>query len=380
MKLATLPGGPHLTYCTNIHPGESWQEVRANLEHRVSAVKARVAPHEPFGVGLRLSARAAGEVSPEELRDLTSRLGFYVFTINAFPYGAFHGTRVKENVYRPDWREDARVEYTLRCARLLAAVLPAGVKAGSVSTVPVAFAPRAASRLALEEAASRILTVARGLSAIEKETGRRIVLALEPEPACLLETTRDAVHFYEEELARRAAAEEALLRTHVGVCLDACHAAVELEDPGESVRGLERAGIAIAKVQLRAGLEARGLEARAALARFCEDTYLHQTVVQRADGSVARYLDLPSALSEDLGDAMLRTHFHVPIFAPRFGPLAGTQAWLKELLGIARSRAISEHLEIETYTWDVLPKEHRGLAVEEDVAREIGWVKEVLAC
>jgi sugar phosphate isomerase/epimerase len=380
VKLATLPGAPHLTYCTNIHAGESWQEVKATLERRVTAVKARVSPDQPFGVGLRLSARAAAEVSREELSALARTHGFYVFTINAFPYGAFHGTRVKEDVYRPDWREDARVTYTLRCARLLAAVLPAELRTGSVSTVPVAFAPRAGSRLALEEASARILEVARGLAAIENETGRRIVLALEPEPACLLETTSDAVRFYEEELARRAGVEEPILRAHVGVCLDACHAAVELEEPNDAVSRLERAGIAIAKIQLSAGLEARGAAARAALGRFCEDTYLHQTVVRRANGSVARYLDLPEALREDHGDAMLRTHFHVPIFAPRFGALDGTQPWLAELLGIARTRCLSEHLEIETYTWDVLPAEHRGAAVEDDIAREVGWVKGALGC
>jgi hypothetical protein len=205
-------------------------------------------------------------------------------------------------------------------------------------------------------------------------------LALEPEPACLLETTGDLVRFYEEKLAQRAGADERILRAHVGACLDACHAAVELEEPLAAVERLARAGIAIAKIQLSAGLEARGAEARLALARFCEDTYLHQTVVQRADGTVARYVDLPDALRDDHGEAMLRTHFHVPIFAPRFGPLAGTQAWLADLLGHVRGRAVSEHLEIETYTWDVLPKEHRGASVEEDVAREIRWVKEVLAC
>jgi len=35
-------GAAHLTYCTNIHPGESWAEVEANLARHVVAVKARV--------------------------------------------------------------------------------------------------------------------------------------------------------------------------------------------------------------------------------------------------------------------------------------------------------------------------------------------------
>jgi sugar phosphate isomerase/epimerase len=378
VKLAKLPGAPHLTYCTNIHPGESWSDVRAILKDKVARVRASF--DGPFGVGLRLSARAAEELAIPELASILEEHGLYVFTINAFPYGAFHGTRVKENVYRPDWREDARVIYTLRCARILAALLPNDARTGSVSTVPVAFAPRAGAPEEREEAARRILAVARGLREIEGETGRTILLALEPEPACLLETTDDLARFYEEELVPRAGPDERVLRAHVGACLDACHAAVELEDPREAVLRLDRAGIPIAKVQLSAGLEARGAEARAALARFCEDTYLHQTVVRTVDDRVLRYVDLPDALRDDHGEAMLRTHFHVPIFAPRFGPLAGTQPWLAELLGIARTRAISEHLEIETYTWDVLPKEHRGATVEDDVVREIRWVKGVLGC
>src|SRR5438132_878800 len=104
-----LVGGAHLTYCTNIHPGESWSEVRANLERHVVRVKERIAPRERFGIGLRLSAQAARELASPPLmmafRRWLDAHDLYVFTINAFPYGAFHGTRVKEDVYRPDWLE-----------------------------------------------------------------------------------------------------------------------------------------------------------------------------------------------------------------------------------------------------------------------------------
>ena len=47
----------HLTYCTNIHAGGDWPEVRDALA-RTSLVRRQVAPDRPFGVGLRLSAVA----------------------------------------------------------------------------------------------------------------------------------------------------------------------------------------------------------------------------------------------------------------------------------------------------------------------------------
>ena len=386
MKLGALPGAPHLGYCTNIHAGESWPEVLEVVRTKVSAVKARVSPDAPFGVGLRLSARAAAALAvPGVLARFQETLaagGLYVFTINGFPYGDFHGTRVKENVYRPDWTEPLRAEYTLQLARILAALLPDSVRTGSVSTVPLGFRAAGATDVRAAAMADTLRRVARELAALAAETGKHIVVALEPEPACALETTDDAVRFFEDQLFARARApgSEAEVRAHVGVCLDACHAAVEFEDATESVTRLEKAGIAIAKLQLTNAIEARGAAARARLARFAEDTYLHQCVVRHADGSLTRTLDLPEALGQSLReDDVLRTHFHVPIFLERLGELSGTQGFLRALLALVRSRAISEHLEVETYTWDVLPAEHRQPSMVDDIARELAWVQEVLA-
>jgi len=365
-------GGAHLTYCTNIHAGESWDEVRANLERYVVRVKARVAAKDHFGVGLRLSARAARELSsPREmsaLRRWLDREGLYVFTINAFPYGAFHGTRVKEDVYRPDWLEDDRVAYTELCADLLATLLPAGVT-GSVSTVPVCFHARACDDWR-EQAAGRIAHAARHLEQLEARTGRRVVLALEPEPRCVVETIAQAVALFEGPLAH-------VSREHVGVCLDACHAAVEFEDARAAVDALRGKGIAIAKAQLSCGLRIAPVDdaAREALAPFAEGVYLHQVVTR--DGR--RYDDLPDALADRAAPAdEWRVHFHVPIFRDALGPFTGTQAWLAELLAIQRADAFTPHLEVETYTWDVLPAEFRGEPVEDAIARELEWVLERL--
>jgi sugar phosphate isomerase/epimerase len=389
----------HLTYCTNIHPGESWAEVRRNLESQVLRVKALVAPHESFGVGLRLSAEAAGSLADpatlDELRTFLAANDLYVFTINGFPYGPFHGTRVKEDVYRPDWLEEERLLYTDALAGILAALLPAGLE-GSVSTVPGCFKPRAADDSGASAAmADRFIRHASTLVNLERDTGKRIALALEPEPFCVLETVAEAVAFFEAHLfaqgavARLAsltdlgpsAAEEALHR-HLGVCFDACHAAVEFEDPKAAVSALQSAGIAIHKIQVSAGLRVSppSLENRAALAPFAEDVYLHQVVARRG-GELRRHADLAPALGDDAAttDDEWRIHFHVPLFREELGPFRNTQAFLRELLALQTREGITSHLEVETYTWHVLPAEYRGADVAEDVARELRWTLDALA-
>jgi hypothetical protein len=386
-----------LTYCTNIHPGESLAEVREVLATHVAAVRDRVSPHAPFGVGLRLSAQAAGELEQpgelERFRALLAEQRLYVFTINGFPYGGFHGRRVKERVYAPDWRAAERSAYSARLARLLAALLPESCAHGSVSTVPVGFRAELEAETARQLAARSLLEHAAQLVELTRTTGKEIVLALEPEPFCALETTADAVSFFERFLlgaealawfsARTGlapAAAEAALRRHLGVCLDACHAAVVFESPDACVGGLEAAGIRIAKLQISAGLEAElggGRDMARALGRFADDVYLHQVFEQSEHGR-ARYLDLPDALERVAGSELARRwriHFHVPVFAERLGEFASTQPTLRAILARQRARPFTQHLEVETYTWDVLPEEHRAVPVAEAIARELAWAR-----
>jgi len=392
------PGDPHLTYCTNIHPGETWAEVRSNLERHVLAVKARVAPDQPFGVGLRLSAEAAERLA--EPKELDAFLEFlqvhqlYVFTINGFPYGPFHGQPVKERVYLPDWLDPERLRYTDRLATLLAALLPDGME-GTVSTVPGAFAPRVGGEADEARMAEMIVRHAATLHRIREETGKRIALALEPEPCCHLETSVDAVVFWERHLLAPAAVRvlstqtgmergtsEAFLREHLGVCLDACHLATEWEEPGDALDRFRRAGIRVPKVQLSAGLEAgiAGPEDPRldALEAFADPVYLHQVVERRGNRRLVRYLDLPEALrrarTQPEGAREWRIHFHVPLFQERLGPFTNTQRWLGELLGLLRQESEMPHLEVETYTWDVLPERFRGEDVVDAIARELRWV------
>lgn len=371
MKLAD--GKTHLTYCTNIHPGESWAEVRANIEHHVVAVKSRVAPERSFGVGLRLSARAARELATggelAAFRELLAARDLYVFTINGFPYGAFHGTRVKEAVYRPDWLEEERVSYTTQLADLLAALLPDGID-GSISTVPGCFRERATPG-ATAAIARNLARVAAHLADLERRTGRRIVLALEPEPCCMLETTAETAAFFTEHLRGL---------DHVGVCIDTCHAAVEFEDTATMLAALRAAGVAIAKVQLSAGLRIQPIDAsaRRALSAFTDDVYLHQVVARRA-ATLTRYVDLANALATQTPADEWRVHFHVPIFHAEPAGFGGTQDFLSELLAHHRATPLTNHLEVETYTWDVLPAALRAEPVADAIARELRWVLERVA-
>jgi sugar phosphate isomerase/epimerase len=400
MRLSGPPDLGHLTYCTNIHPGVSWPEVRDQLRRHVPAIKASVAPDRSFGVGLRLAADAAATLSDPaalaELQGLLAEHDLYVFTLNGFPYGPFHGTRVKEEVYQPDWTFAERVTYSNRLADILARLLPEGLE-GSISTVPGTFKPLAEAPGTPERIARNLLRHLAHLIEIERESGRAIALALEPEPACLLETIEEVVAFFENELLpRQRLAElrelarlgrgetEEALRRHLGVCYDVCHAAVEFEDPAGSLEVLRAAGIGVPKLQLSAALRLARLDNKALghLRSFDEAVYLHQVVERMADGQLVRHLDLPqafAALDGGAGDEReWRVHFHVPVFLDRLEHFGTTQAFLGEILDLHRSAPISTHLEVETYTFDVLPEEYRRDDVATAIARELAWVQDRL--
>ena len=394
MQLPQLPGNVHLTYCTNIHGGESWADVRASLEHHLPQIKAGVCPHAPMGIGLRLSAIAADALAEPntlaEFRSFLARHELYVFTINAFPYGDFHGRRVKEDVYLPDWRSCARLAYSDRSAEILAALLPDGM-VGSVSTVPGAFKPLAEGPQAVQTIAGNFARHAASLAGIQARTGREIVLAIEPEPCCMLETTEETIDFFKNyvfsDASARIVAELAgltpvaarsALQRHIGVCYDICHGAVEFEDPASAFAAFTRAGIRIAKLQLSAALRVLQVDeaTETLLSAFDDGVYLHQ-VVQRRDGALSRFVDLPAAfaaLRDGSGGGEWRVHCHVPIFLERAGRFDSTQPILRAVLAQTRSAHVSPHLEVETYTWDVLPRELCAGDRVDDIVRELEWV------
>jgi sugar phosphate isomerase/epimerase len=399
MHLAQLPGDVHLTYCTNIHAGETWDEVRESLTAHIPQIKAQVSPDRPFGIGLRLSAVAAEALSaPSALgafRDFLAAHDCYVFTINAFPYGPFHGRRVKEDVYQPDWLTPERLAYTNRAAEVLAALLPDQM-VGSVSTVPGTFKAVAQARPdAARAIADNMARHVAHLCALKQRTGREIVLALEPEPCCFLETVEETLAFFRDHLHAAASADrlaretgrsradaEAALRRHLGVCYDICHGAVEFEQPDAAFAKFAAAGIRVGKLQLSSALRLPevGAETEKRLSAFDDGVYLHQ-VVQHRNGSLTRFVDLApafAALREGKAGGEWRVHCHVPIFLETAGAFGSTQPTLKAALGVTRSAFVAPHLEVETYTWDVLPASLRQSSRADAIAREMRWVLEEL--
>lgn len=390
----------HLAYCQNIHPGETWEENYNSLATKAVSVQKTLATSNPlvaprFGLGLRLSATAAAELNaPEAIQkghDLFAAQNLYPFTVNGFPYGKFHRGPVKSDVYAPDWRTKERLQYTLELGRILANWLPEGVE-GSISTVPGSYAPWIKTKEEELTMGRNLGAVAAALSQIEDQTGKLLHLGLEPEPDCFLETTAQSIAFFQGSLEEGGSAqirrnlgvnqERALeiLRRHIGICFDTCHVALQYENLAESLTSYKNAGIRISKIQLSAALRTpatpEGIEA---LKSFREPTYLHQVKALKLDGSVQSWPDLPEAIERIPSTNSLkeiRVHFHVPLFVAPAAPLASTGDALDEDFWKAVRQGISPHLEIETYTFDVLPKEVHPGNIIESIAKEYRWVLE----
>jgi len=402
----TIRPGLHLLYCTNIHPGESWDAVFESLQTYLLPIKAQVSPDQPFAVGLRLSDRASRDLAKGDraaaFKAWLDQHDLYVPVINGFPFGSFHGEAVKDDVHRPDWTTPERLAYTVRLARLLAGWLPAGLT-GGVSTSPLSYKPWLAGDAArkeavLQQSTTHLVQLVAELVKLRQATGRLIHLDMEPEPDGLLETSAEFVDYYTRYLLPQAgahlqqhlglSAEDATqaVRDHVRLCYDVCHFALAYEEPATVLARLAEAGIQVGRVQISAALKA-DLPAdpaqRAALAEafaaFAEPTYLHQVVVRNHDGSLTQYPDLPAALPH-LSDAAAqewRSHFHVPVFLSRYHLLESTQADILRVLQLAAEQPFTAYLEVETYTWDVLPPEIKQ-DLGTSIARELSWVREQL--
>ena len=379
----------HLTYCLNIHPGESWEEVVEAIRTWTLPIRETIAPGRAFGLGLRLSRRAADALeAPEALKPFRALLadhGLYVFTINGFPYGTFHGKPVKTDVYRPDWSTPERLAYTVQLARLLARLLTDDAAEGSISTLPLGY--RSQSReIPAPVFAEALAECAFALDAIHRRTGRLVHVDLEPEPDCLLETTRDVIAFFEGPLRSAGVsrlrsrlgitrdAAEALLRRHIGVCVDTCHLAIQFETLADSMSELTRHGIRIGKVQLSSALEADSRAARDRLREFVDPIYLHQVRERPEPGQVpGSYPDLSDALAADSPPAVWRIHFHLPLYYTGDSVLRTTTPAMDDAFWKTLRHTPVAHCEVETYTFHVLPESLRAGGVCGCIARELQW-------
>lgn len=386
----------HLTYSTLVHPGDTWAEMWTSLTTYVPKVQKRVCPNAPFGVSLRLSNASAATLvadkgERDKLKTFLADNNMYLYTVNAFPYGPFKNTIVKEQVYEPDWRSEERKRYTTNVAEILADVVPAGISP-SIQSAPLGFKPNVTNKAVVDSYTDHVMRVAARLVDLERRTGRTVTLALEPEPFCFLETTDETVDYFTNHLYTGKSAEllakysglpvsEAIAaqRRFLGTVFDICHQAVVYEDIGTSLQKLVDAGIPILKLQEAAAMRIPEVTQKSvdALRRYAKTIYLTQTV-EKKDGKLNRFLNLEDAFKaweRDPGPREWRTHFHVPVFLDDLGEFETTRFAIEDALRVHKATPLSGQLEIETYTWDVLPDHLKTGDIVDYVCRELEWVR-----
>jgi hypothetical protein len=387
----------HLSYSTLVHPGDNWDQMSHSLRTFVPQVKARVSPNQSFGLSLRLAAPSAealvqDKTARDALKQFLAENDLYLYTVNAFPYGAFKDTIVKEQVYEPDWRSEERTQYTINVADILADVAPAGL-APSIQSAPLGFKPRVTGPDVVASYTEHVLRVVAHLVGIEARTGKTVTLALEPEPRCFLETTDETIDYFTNHLYSGRSAERlaklanipisdaiGALRRHLGIVFDIGHQAVGFEDIPVSLQKLVDAGVPILKLQEVAAMHMPQVtdETVEALQRFAKTVYLSQTV-EKKNGKITKFLNLEDAFAArkaDPGPREWRTHFHVPVFLDDLGGVLGTTRFaLEAALKMHKEKPLSGQLEIETYTWDVLPDHLKTGDIVDYVCREIEWVR-----
>jgi hypothetical protein len=356
----------HIMYCLNIYKGESWTDNFKAIKGNVLAVKKKFCSGIPFAVGLRISANAAVTL----LKNISvfcrflSDNGLYAVTINGFPYGSFHGTVIKRKVYEPDWSRKSRVLYTKNLIDILAALLPEG-ESGTISTVPSHYGKK-------ENPAcnGNLIGIATYLSEVEYKTGKRIILSLEPEPDCYLDSLDSTVEFFKGFDHMRD------FKKYVGICLDCCHAAVEFETPLVWYKTLKANAIEVVKIQVSSALKAKIKtieQAKKLFAPFSDKEYLHQVRIKNPDG-IHRFDDLPAALS-GFAPGEWRVHFHVPVTWKGSRLDSTVKTIEKDFFGKMVSEG-NKHLELETYTYWVLPG--TKLSIEDSILSELHWLKKKL--
>ena len=396
----------HLTYCTNIHAGETWQSHFEALKVHIPEVKKQVSPEASMGIGLRLSNDASLElIKPTQLtafKDWLTQNQLYVFTMNGFPYGAFHQTKVKDQVHAPDWSTRGRANYTMRLFDILKELLPENLD-GGVSTSPLSYRhwykpSNNGFKEIKYQATVHIVEIAVHLMRIQEKTGNYLHLDIEPEPDGLLESGEEFLDWYSNDLLRigipilskafdlNEIEAERAIKKHICLCYDICHFALGYESHEEIIKKIRSNGIHIGKIQISAALKAKlppllpaRMELKTTFEAFNENTYLHQVIAKTTSDTLIRYRDLPDALLdvENMAVNEWRAHYHVPLFVEKYGNLESTQEDIKEVLKIYQRDDISKHLEVETYTWDVLPDALKQPLVA-SIAREINWVNDQL--
>jgi hypothetical protein len=382
-----LFGGLHLAYCTNVHPGENWAQTFDSLNRWTLAVKDQLGCQGQYAIGLRLSDKASRElIDPEkflEFQRWLERHVCYVFTINGFPFGRFHNGPVKEQVYLPDWTSVERLEYTNRLFDLLARLVPPGIE-GSVSTLPGSFKEFITGPDQVQRIRENLWQCVEHIARVSERAGRVLHLGLEPEPLALFENTDETVKFFDE--LRQLHSGDKRLDKHLGVNYDTCHFAVEFEEPQDAIARFQAHGIRLSKIHLSNAIKLNASNrSLKQLASFADDVYLHQVIECQPDGALKRFKDLPLALKQFVSSPNSdtpewRVHFHVPLHAANIPALDTTSDHVIGVLKMLKAQPdLCSHLEMETYTWAVLPEPLRTRDVSEQLVNEYRWTLRQMA-
>ena len=364
-------GDSHLSWCLNIYPGESLEATEQNIFKNAPQVEEFLCElgyeknlESGLGLGLRLAADTVGKLhkNTESLKNRLEEARLYAFTVNAFPFGNFHKVPVKKNVYFPDWSEDSRLDYSIKTGDILADLLPSDQIYGSISTVPVTYG----KKLNLQTI-KNFMKLAEHYKHLEEYRGKVIQMALEPEPDCYLETTSEALDYY--DILRNE--NQDLAERYLGICLDTCHMALQYEDPSESLQRFVGANVTLPKIQISSVLRYHNKADLSPIKKYDEQVYLHQTLVSDEEQNIFQYPDLQDAI-EDKKEGEWRIHFHVPLYFEEndFGISSTSHLLDEKFMKMAFKHC--RHLETETYTFGVLPNALDN--VNRSIAQEFDYV------
>jgi len=369
---------PCITYCGNVHPVLSFKDLEAYL--RESTPKVQKAFGSKFPLGLWLPKSALDEaLSPEGLKNLLmalDRLETRPISFNGFPMEVFHGTRVKENVYQPDWSASSRLEYTKDLARL---GFELGVKDFSISSLSGGFRPDD-HELKVERYIQHWLQWVEWARAFETKTGVRVALALEPEPFNTMEDQSDAIALWSR--MRRQAVQSGLseqdLQRYLGLCFDTCHFSVRYIPLLKAWDELAAVGLPVHKIQVSVAPRWQQSMGAVALERFFkwqEPVYLHQSFAL-VNGKREDFLDLDLARQFKADVEQWRTHFHVPIHYGHREDSTGAEL-IGFLQDLKQRKVDLPVLEVETYSFGSMGVQWgERESLEQSIAKEMTWLQE----
>ncbi len=391
------PIEPVVGYCTNVHAGTDLKKVQQNLQDYSLHVKDRVRPDSSMGIGLWLSHEACRDLLQQaELQHFANWIAerqLLPFTFNGFPYANFHQPVVKHQVYQPDWSRPERFEYTRHLAHIQRRLLEAqseSTQFATISTLPLGWPVAEGDHADFQqECAQQLIRLSEELDQIFDQSGIRIMVCLEPEPGCILDTAADVGRFFDQFLFSDDQAVTERIRRHIGVCHDVCHSSVMFESQDIALEQYETLDIEVGKYQISSAIEANfnlcpnepdALALLRQLTNFSEPRYLHQTMVQHTDGRMEFHEDLPIAIEQagQQPQGRWRVHFHVPLFADKLGRVATTQSDVQRCLDSIRHPVDRPlHFELETYAWTVLP-EALQVPLAVGISQEMEWFDKLL--